>query len=138
MKGRKFDALDHVLPGESKEFLESQRVEVEASLRVADLLHSVQEERQMTARQLAQTLGVTPGYISRLLSGDENPTVRSLARIFHKLGKKYIQEIERNTRAFDVLVGGKPQSARYEVSFSEKNDLGQWRTSVNPKPRRIA
>ncbi|MFF4222295.1 helix-turn-helix domain-containing protein [Streptomyces sp. L500] len=42
-------------------------------------------ERDMTRKELAEQLGVSPGRVSQILSGDENLTLRSLAAVAESL-----------------------------------------------------
>ncbi|MEU3353661.1 helix-turn-helix transcriptional regulator [Streptomyces sp. NPDC037389] len=42
-------------------------------------------ERDMTRKDLAEQLGVSPGRVSQILSGDENLTLRSLAAVAESL-----------------------------------------------------
>ncbi|MFE5871974.1 helix-turn-helix domain-containing protein [Streptomyces roseifaciens] len=45
-------------------------------------------ERGMTRKDLADTMGVSPGRVSQILSGDENLTMRSLAAVAAALDVK--------------------------------------------------
>lgn len=47
------------------------------------------ESRKMTQADLASKLGVKPGYISRVLRGHENLTLKTLAKIAFILGKRW-------------------------------------------------
>ncbi|MET9417262.1 helix-turn-helix transcriptional regulator [Streptomyces klenkii] len=45
-------------------------------------------ERGMTRKDLAESMGVSPGRVSQILSGDENLTMRSLAAVADALDVK--------------------------------------------------
>ncbi|MEV0274997.1 helix-turn-helix transcriptional regulator [Streptomyces sp. NPDC050610] len=45
-------------------------------------------ERGMTRKDLADSLGVSPGRVSQILSGDENLTLRSLAAVAESLNAR--------------------------------------------------
>ncbi len=45
-------------------------------------------ERGMTRKDLADSMGVSPGRVSQILSGDENLTMRSLAAVADALDVK--------------------------------------------------
>ncbi len=64
-------------------------------LDASELLNKVLEENSYTQKQLAEILGVTKGYVSRLLSGSENLSVKNVAMALHALGYRYSQGIER-------------------------------------------
>lgn len=88
----KYDILDELLTDEAAQRLEVTAVEVRASLRIADVLHQIMEEEGLSKQDMAARLGVSPGYVSRLLAGDANPSVRSMARMLGLLGRTYVQE----------------------------------------------
>jgi transcriptional regulator with XRE-family HTH domain len=43
-------------------------------------------EHKVTRAELAQTMGVSPGRVSQILSGDENLTLRTLGSVIDALG----------------------------------------------------
>ncbi|MEV5511128.1 helix-turn-helix domain-containing protein [Streptomyces orinoci] len=45
-------------------------------------------ERELSRRELADRLGVSPGRVSQILSGDENLTLRTLAAVAECLGAR--------------------------------------------------
>jgi transcriptional regulator with XRE-family HTH domain len=58
-------------------------------IKVAERLSSELENHQMTQADLAAKLGVKPAYISRVLRGQENLTLQSLAKIAFAFDKKW-------------------------------------------------
>lgn len=54
--------------------------------RVAELLHS----RGWTQRELARRLDKPESYVSRLLAGGQNPTLRTLAELQHAFGEAIV------------------------------------------------
>lgn len=62
-----------------------------ALMQAADLVNEAMEEKGLNQTQLAKLAGVSKGYISRILSGSENMSIRNVARILHVLGKEYVQ-----------------------------------------------
>jgi len=58
------------------------------ALRMADLLQKV----DVTQRELARRVGVTEGRISQILRAENNPTVKTIARIAQAVG--YVMDIE--------------------------------------------
>lgn len=67
-----FEASDEYLVGITK-------------LRVAELLGEQMERLGLSARQLADRLGKSPAYISKLRAGEQNLTIESLVRLAHVL-----------------------------------------------------
>ncbi len=61
--------------------LAGARLARQATASLAGLL----AERGMTRKDLADCLGVSPGRVSQILSGDENLTLRSLAAVAESL-----------------------------------------------------
>lgn len=45
-------------------------------------------EHKVTRAELAQSMGVSPGRVSQILSGDENLTLRTLSSVLTALGAK--------------------------------------------------
>ena len=85
-----------VLPGEGQEMFTARktrsddpggsgaRLEYELARLPRELMTAItwhMSERGVTKRELAQRLGVTPGRVSQVLSGDENLTLRTLAAV---------------------------------------------------------
>lgn len=65
---------------------EAAFAEERAVAHVALTLGSLLRAASVTQRELATRLGLTEGRVSQLLSGNANPTVRTLSRIAHALG----------------------------------------------------
>ena len=62
----------------------------ELILEVTEVLCGVLEEEKISRKELAERLGKTKGFISQLLNGGRNLTLRTVADIFHVLGYKVI------------------------------------------------
>lgn len=52
---------------------------------VSDAIHDALEREGMTQKQLADSLGCTPSFVSQVLAGDQNLTLRTLADIAHAM-----------------------------------------------------
>ena len=46
-------------------------------------------EHKVTRADLASTMGVSPGRVSQILSGDENLTLRTLSAVVEALGARF-------------------------------------------------
>jgi transcriptional regulator with XRE-family HTH domain len=53
---------------------------------VADEVSWYMSQHKMTRAELAKSMGVSPGRVSQILSGDENLTLRTLSSIISALG----------------------------------------------------
>jgi len=133
MAERSYDVLDELLTDEAKQRLEATAVGVRASLRIAEMLHQIMEEEGLNQKEIAARLGMTPGYVSRLLAGDENPSVRSMARMLHSLGRTYIQESGRKKGPFDVIGTSTPMVEGVDgiQQRSANRELISWKDSVD-------
>ncbi len=58
-------------------------------LDVADKIISEMDRQDVNRRELAQKLGVSPAYITKILRGHANLTIESLAKIAFTLGMKW-------------------------------------------------
>lgn len=52
---------------------------------VSEAIHDALEREGMTQKQLADSLGCTPSFVSQVLAGDQNLTLRTLADIAHAM-----------------------------------------------------
>ena len=60
----------------------------EAKLDVSDLLYFGMEKQGINQAEMARRLGCTRAYVNRLLQGDVNCTIETMAKIAHALGLK--------------------------------------------------
>jgi transcriptional regulator with XRE-family HTH domain len=56
---------------------------------VTDLIERVMAEQGITRSQLAAKLGRTKGWVTQLLDGDRNKTIRTVADVFAVLGREF-------------------------------------------------
>lgn len=82
------------IPVELKDLYNEEYAQTEALLNAANLISEAMEESRINQTELAELLGVSRGYVSRLLSGNENMSIKNVSRVLHVLGKKYIQTTE--------------------------------------------
>lgn len=61
------------------------------------LIQSILTEKGVSRSELAAKLGMTKARVSQMMKADANPTLRSLARVFHALGEEIV--IERKARS---------------------------------------
>lgn len=60
----------------------------ELALDVQSLIHRAFEENPITARAVAELLGVTEGRVSQIRNGDGNVRISTLAKVMSALGKR--------------------------------------------------
>ena len=87
----------------------------ELILEVTEVLCGILEQETISRKELAERLGKTKGFVSQLLNGGRNLTLRTVADILHVLGYK---------------VTLKPQKLRKENNVIE----AQSRFKMPPKP----
>jgi transcriptional regulator with XRE-family HTH domain len=56
---------------------------------VVDEVTWYMREHKVTRAELAQSMGVSPGRVSQILSGDENLTLRTLSSVVRALGARF-------------------------------------------------
>lgn len=109
--------------------IERERLIVEITEMISELMHV----NNISKVDLAKKIGHKPSYITKLLSGHNNFTIATLAKIFVALGKSLqVQYSEKNTscRVFhgvnvaeDQISSGTIKLPRTEVASRKQNYL---------------
>ena len=86
-----YDAFTADLGALERAAYEADLAETKALLDTTNLLNMALREAGIKQKDLAAQLNVTQGYVSRVMSGTENLTLRTVARFLYALGKQYIQ-----------------------------------------------
>ena len=81
-----------------KDIYREEYAQTAALLDAANLISEAMEEKGINRTELAKMLGVSRGYVTRLLSGHENMSIKNVVRVLHVLGKRYTQ------RAVDIKI----------------------------------
>jgi transcriptional regulator with XRE-family HTH domain len=105
---------------QDKERFASDTAQSAALIEAANLIAEALRGQGLKQKELAAKLAVSEGYISRLLSGDENLTVRTMARVLHSLGQKYVQRSIPQEGATVVTL--QPQAVRF-TTYNALNSL---------------
>jgi transcriptional regulator with XRE-family HTH domain len=74
---------------------------------IVDEITWYMREHKITRSELASSLGVSPGRVSQILSGEDNLTLRTLGGVVDALGARLevtIQPVEEPKELFDELV----------------------------------
>jgi len=75
-----------------KRLLEQERL----ILQVTEFIVQLMQEQNVTRTELARRLGKSKGWISQLLDGETNFTLRTVADVFGALGHRPVVDIERD------------------------------------------
>jgi plasmid maintenance system antidote protein VapI len=100
-------------PGMEEEFAVA-----DALMDAADLINDAMLENGLNASLLAQKLSVSRGYVSRLLSGNENITIKNVTRVLYSLGKKYEQKAKDLSETQEIIIE--------DVSIQENHKKNNW------------
>lgn len=73
--------IDTSLTGLLDEPLDAEELSWDHAMDISASVHHRMTELGMTGKELAERLGVTPGRVSQILKGDENLTLKTLARL---------------------------------------------------------
>ena len=91
----------------------------DAILEVTELICEIMEEDNVSRSQLAHRLGKTKGYITQLLDGSANMTIRTIADVFGALGRTIHFGYDRSQRQVGV-----PQ-IRWNVPLGIARDISE-------------
>jgi transcriptional regulator with XRE-family HTH domain len=76
--------IDDMNDPEFRKLLAQEELILDFTETICDLL----EKEKISRKELADLLGKSKGFVSQLLKGDRNPTLRTVADNFHVLGYK--------------------------------------------------
>lgn len=109
--------------------------EEELIVEVAEALSKVMEEESMTKTELARRLGKTKGFISQLLGGGRNLTLRTIADVADTLGCHVQVTLSRRRERERFEGEGFPQTnvtIPVRLVHSGWHLSSHWRQSVSP------
>ena len=97
----------------------------ELILEVTEVLCGLLEEEKISKKELAHRLGKSKGFVSQLLNGGRNLTLRTLADILHALGYKvalspYKEAGQRLKKSATKKAKRQPAIAKKEPARREK------------------
>ena len=85
---------------------------------IALALHYYMREKEMTQRELADKMGVSPAYVVKLLKGGENLTLDTICKLQDALGEN-LMNIARPYEPARIIKLAAPYSASDDVEFSQ-------------------
>jgi len=105
-----------------------------AILEVTELLCEIMEEERVTRSELATRLGKTRGYVTQLLAGRANMTLRTISDVFGALGRAvHFQDgpLSATVQTAPVL------SIREGLSWGRTSGAWPAQVSLAPEPKPI-
>jgi len=89
----KYNIFEDFINDDIREKHDEEMAQVRAILDASNLVSEAMHEKGMSQNELAKHIDVSKGYVSRLLSGSENVSLKNIARILHLLGKDLVLEV---------------------------------------------
>jgi len=87
-------------------------------LEINENILKILEEKSMTKKDFAKRMGVSPAYITKLLNGQPNLTLKSLLKIALTLDVKLSVEIKDYAKIYEIEI---PSDTRYrKATLSSK------------------
>lgn len=124
-----YNIFDEAIPKEHKGRYQQDLAQAKGVIDVANLISEALLESKMSQVEFAKKASLSEGYISRVLGGHENITVKNAAKLLHILGKRYIQtseEISKNniTDMYTYSQNKMKMKLEYDKKSSEKVNYG--------------
>lgn len=106
---------------------------------IALALHYYMREKEMTQRELAVKMGVSPVYIVKLLKGGENLTLDTICKLQDALGENLLN-IARPYEQSHIIPLSLPYEESDDVEFSEvySKDISGKNRYLRAYPRMVA
>ncbi|HEY6784050.1 MAG TPA: helix-turn-helix transcriptional regulator [Gemmatimonadales bacterium] len=83
----------------------------ELTRQIVDEVSWYMRQHKVTRADLAQSMRVSPGRVSQILSGDENLTLRTLGSVLAALGATFTFTVRPIDERIDLLDGEEPDDA---------------------------
>ncbi len=90
-----WDLIEEIADDETKEYFELDDILIDISLKIINY----RINNNLTQQQLAEKLGISQAMVSKLESGDYNPTIEQLWKISKKLGWNFKIILGKETEA---------------------------------------
>jgi len=126
----KLEEISTPLPEKARKMMEYRRENRDwllKSARIAIELHRLLREKEMTQKQLAELLGVSPAQVSKILRGTENLGLKTICKIERVIGKDLVMvpssyDSQSTTMQVDQVPMVAVQSSLYRESDTEFRD----------------
>ena len=87
---QKYVITDDYISDQVKAKYEEEIAQGRALFDASNLISEAMYRKNISQNEMAEKIGVSKGYASRLLSGTENVSLKNLARILHLLGEDLV------------------------------------------------
>lgn len=91
----KYNVFDESIDADVKEKHDALMAQSQLLFDASNIISDAMLDSGMNQQDLSGYLGVSKGYISRLLSGTENISLKNIAKILHKLDHKLSLKVEK-------------------------------------------
>lgn len=81
-----YNAFEEYIGDSVREKHDALMAQTRALFDASNLLNDAMNSSLLSQKELSKYLGISKGYVSRLLSGTENVSLKNLAKILHMLG----------------------------------------------------
>ena len=94
-----------------------------AGMEAAQLLRTARRERGLTQAQLARRAGTTQSYVGRIERGEVAPSLNTLNRLLHAMGRRLLMSVE-------PLPHGNPSTAELRRDFEALTPAQRLREAI--------
>ena len=137
----KYNIFNDVISENSKDYYNEDLAQTKALLRASNLIFEAMEDKGINQNDLAQKLKVSKGYVSRILSGHENMSIKNVARILYLLDKEFIltardkiidEKEESNILYFeDYAISDLKIDCSAHISTIDSKSAQSWESELN-------
>lgn len=113
----KYNIFDDVIDEKSQDYYNEDLAQTKAILKASNLIFEAMEQKGINQKELAKKLQVSKGYVSRILSGHENMSIKNVARVLCVLEKEFVL----NTK--DIIKEKKEDSNILNFEDYTKSDI---------------
>lgn len=132
----KYNIFDEYIAKDVKEKHNELMAQAKALFNASNILSEVINSLNKSQKEIAECLNISEGYLSRLLSGTENISLKNFAKILFKLGyelqlsgKKFSLENQKNMVWVNFGESLEPDS----ISIHSSNRQNEWGNSTYQK-----
>jgi transcriptional regulator with XRE-family HTH domain len=109
---------EFVADPENMRLFQQERAVYEAT----ELIESVMEELGVTRAELARRLGKSKGWVTQLLDGEANKTIRTIADVLAVLGREYLSDQQPIRVGRAGAINGRHSKRKSDSTFVNGTD----------------
>ena len=126
----KYVITDDYISDQVKAKYEEEIAQGRALFDASNLISEAMYRKNISQNEMAEKIGVSKGYASRILSGTENVSLKNLARILHLLGEKLVLDtIPGNISEVQNVIWADFSQHKVDISFdlsATEKSLAEW------------